>query len=229
MKKTALLLITVMALLFGMAFFADAADTGAEPKGTEVYIEALINLSTTQSKRASSYYNDIRTTATFRVARADMSPIVIDISEGEMHVKARNIKDPQDFMQYLTRPGKWSLLGSDNKEVLQFKRINKVLMDLSGEIPAVIITLSRPAIGMAEGLKKGEPIAVEFAWDDERIPLTMSLIDENGKSVRLENSSIGTAKLWQIRAALTLAPYPCPLEVTEFRYGDDLLRQILGF
>jgi hypothetical protein len=158
-----------------------------------------------------------------------MSSVIFDFSEGDMRVKGRNVKDPEEFMQYLTRPGKWSLLGFDGKEVLQFKRIKKVLMDLSGENPSVVISLSRPALGMAEGLKQGESIAVEFVWDDEKIPFKLSLSDDGGKLVRLENSEISLAKLWQIRAALTLAPYPCPLEVTEFRYGDDLLRQVLGF
>lgn len=227
MKKTALLLITVIALLMGITFFAVAADPNTESKGTEVYLEARIELTTAQSRKAASYYNDIRVIATFRVSRADMSPIVIDIVEGEMSIKARGIKDPEDFMRYLTRPGEWSLLGSDGKEVVQFKRIKKVLMDLSGEIPSVVISLSRPAIGMAEGLKQGESIAVNFVWDDEIFPLMLSVADDSGKLVRLENSEIDLAKLWQIRASLSLGSYPCPLEVTEFRYGDDLLRQLL--
>ena len=229
MKKTALLLITVMALLMGITFFAVAADPKTESKGTEVYIEARINLTTIQSRKAVSYYNDVRVTATFRVSRADMSPIVIDITEGEMSIKARGIKDPEDFMHYLTRPGKWSLLGSDGQEVLQFKRIKKVLMDSSGEIPSLAISLSRPVIGVAQELKPGETIPVEFVWDEERISLLMSLIDDSGKLVRLENSALSLEKLWQIRATLTLAPYPCPIEVTDFRHGDDLLRQLIGF
>lgn len=228
MRKAVLLLLTVVALLAGIAFFADAADNNADSKGTEVYIVAAINLSLKQSQRASFYYNNIRTTATFRVSRADMSSVVFDFSEGDMRVKARGVKDPEDFMRYLTRPGEWSLLGSDGKEVVQFKRIKKVLMDLSGEIPSVVISLSRSAIGMAAGLKQGESIPVEFVWDDEIFPFTLTMVDDSEKLVRLENGEIGLAKMWQIRATLSLGSYPCPLEVTEFRHGDDLLRQLLG-
>ena len=228
MRRTVLLLISIVALLAGITFFADAADDSAEPKETEVYIVAAINLSLGQSQRASFYYNNIRTTATFRVSRADMSSVIFDFSEGDMRVKARGVKDPEDFMRYLTRPGVWSLLGSDGKEVVQFKRIKKVLMDLSREIPSVVISLSRSAIGLADGLKQGESIAVEFVWDDEIFPFTLTVIDDSGKMVRLENSEIDLAKMWQIRATLSLGSYPCPLEVIEFKYGDDLLRQLIG-
>ncbi|MGI5853906.1 MAG: hypothetical protein ACOX8I_06245 [Bacillota bacterium] len=228
MRKLALSLITIVALLAGVTFFVDAAGADTESSVTEVYFVAAINLSLKQSQKPSFYYNDIRTIATFRVSRADMSSVIFDFSEGDMRVKARKVKDPEDFVHYLTRPGKWSLLGSDGKEVVQFKRIKKVLMDLSGEIPSIVISLSRPAIGMADGLKKGDSIAVEFVWDDEKYPFTLSLADDSGKLVRLENSEIALAKLWQIRATLTLGEYPCPLEVTEFRYGESLLRQLFG-
>ena len=231
MKKIIILLILAITLLAGSTSFVDAAGVGASTESgeTEVYIVASIKLSLSQSKRASFYYNDIRTIATFRVSRADISSVVFDFSEGDMRVKGRNVKNPEDFMQYLTRPGKWSLLGSDGKEVVQFKRIKKVLLDSSREFPSLVISLSRSAIGMADGLKQGDSIAAEFVWDDEIFPFTLTMIDDSGKLVRLENSALSLEKLWQIRAALTLAPYPCPLEVTDFRYGDDLLRQLLGF
>jgi hypothetical protein len=225
-KRMAFLCFLLMVALAVINIIAPQAY--AETEGTDVHIAASIEAELPNSGRPSTIYNEVKNIANYRVIRANMSRIEISLVENELYVKARGVADPEDFFKFVTRPGKWSMVGLDRKEVFQFKRIKKVLVDNSDTVPSIVITLSKPAIGAAEGLQKGASIETCFIWDDEEIPFTLTVLDEKGLSLRMANAGLSREKIWQIRSALTLTPYPCPLRIIEFKYGDDLLRQLLG-
>lgn len=196
--------------------------------GTKVYLTMRPVVPPTHAKRADSYFRKAKVTLDFRVSRSDMSGVEISTEKpGELSVKAYSVPDPEEFKRFLSRRGEWSLNGDDGQSIITLKDVKKTLADVSSDLPKIVVFLYRLPSGMAKGAHDGDVIPVTMTWDDEKIPFSMT-VTGGGKTLVLSSPDVTKLQAWYIRAALSLGPYPCEMQVTEFKYGDDILKEIFG-
>lgn len=199
----------------------------AESSPTEVYIRAEFLIPAVKRGDSSNIRRETMFRAQFRVARADMSSVDITMDEEELKVKARKVTDPEDFKTFLTRQGVWKVLDESGKDIFTLKSVRKTSVDKDGDALAVLVS-TRQLSGAAKGAAAGTTLPVKLVLDGEETPMTLKIASD-GTTAILTMPELTEARAWQLRSLISLAPYPCTLNVTDFRYGDDLLRQILGW
>lgn len=232
----------LIAVLILSSLGASESARAADSNGTEVYVAAEFIIPQARKGDAVGIRNQTMFKAQFRAARANMSAVDIsidsmwapvsegsshEITEAELRIKGRNVVDPQDFKTFLTRQGVWRVLDENNKDIFTLKSVQKVSIGVEGDSRAVLVAVKQLS-GAARGAVAGTELPVKLVLDGEETPMTLK-VAADGKTVILTMPELSEARAWQLRALISQAPYPCKLSVTKFNFGDDILRQVIGW
>lgn len=243
MRKPIWLAVMSLAVILGLTLLGAARSVrAADSQGTEVYVVAGFNIPATKMGDATNIRNQTMFRAQIRAARANMSAVDIsleitrslagegasrEITEGELRIKGRNVADPEEFRTFLTRQGVWKVLDENGKDIFTLKSVKKVSVGTGGDQLAVLVS-TKQLSGAAKGVAAGTELPVTLVLDGEKTPMTLKVASD-GTTAILSMPGLTETHAWQLRSLISLAPYPCTLTVTDFRFGDDLLRQIIGW
>lgn len=199
-----------------------------EDKGTDVYLRFEVQPSRQKLNQTEEMRREIFNRAQMRVARAQIMGVDIKMGDvPEILVKAKNVIDPEQFCRFIASPGKWAVVDENGQEIFPFKHVNKTLVDANGQVNGVAVFLSKPAAGAAAGAPDGTEIPVTIIWDETKYAGTARLAN-SGKSILLNGPEIDASLALQLKAIISLPPYPCPLKIIDFKYGDGILKSIFG-
>lgn len=228
MRKKSLLVMTVMlAIVAGICFPIMKTVRAAAAEGTDVLIKAEFIVPKKKMRDAVNIRHETMFRLQYRVARANMPAVDVTADEEILKIKARGVVDPEDFKTFLTRPGAWQVLDENGKDVFTLGSVRKVLVGTDENSQAVLV-LTQKLSGAAKEAAAGGTYPVTLVLDGEKTPMTLK-IGADGTTAILTTPELTEVRAWQLRSLISLAPYPCTLTVTDFRFGDDLLRQIIGW
>lgn len=241
-KPIWLALMPLVAVLALSSLGATGSAHAADSEGTEVYIAAEFIIPPAKKGNATDVRNQTVFKAQFRATRANMAAVDVsvetmrspvseggsrEITEAELRIKGRNVADPEDFKTFLTRQGVWRVLDADNKDIFTLKSIQRVFVGTDGDAQAVLVTTQQLS-GAAKGAVAGTTLPIKLLLDGEETAMALK-VAPNGKTAILTMPEFTEARAWQLRSLISQAPYPCKLSVTKFSFGDDVLRQVIGW